>query len=290
MHYLIQENTFRESNYDNIILALERLQLPFTVVKIFPYVDKVVDISVVPDSAYEVTDLPDIKIEDKKVFIFGAIKLARIGKEMGWKPGSMLNDSHDFEAYSPYYGENLLNWDSKVVKFSEDFEWKVNEKKFIRPCLDDKVFLAKVYAKDEWETHKSYLLTNGHVTSLTPETRIQVSTPKLISKEIRCWVVDGKVITASQYRLGSRVFNDPNVEQDAIDFAQSMVNLFQLAEVFVIDICLSDQGWKIVECGCVNSAGFYAADLQKLLMSIEDHFDPIDNFGESIDGSHTLGY
>jgi hypothetical protein len=25
-------------------------------------------------------------------------------------------------------------------------------------------------------------------------------------------------------------------------------------------------------------------------MSIEDHFDPIDNFGESIDGSHTLGY
>jgi hypothetical protein len=69
-----------------------------------------------------------------------------------------------------------------------------------------------------------------------------------------------------------------------------MVNLFQLAEVFVIDICLSDQGWKIVECGCVNSAGFYAADLQKLLMSIEDHFDPIDNFGESIDGSHTLGY
>ena len=42
---------------------------------------------------------------------------------------------------------------------------------------------------------------------------------------------------------------------------------------FVIDICLVDNEWKIVECGCINCAGFYKADLQKLLMSLEDNFN-----------------
>ena len=31
--------------------------------------------------------------------------------------------------------------------------------------------------------------------------------------------------------------------------------------------------YYIVECGCVNSAGFYKADLIKLLISLEDAFN-----------------
>ena len=36
--------------------------------------------------------------------------------------------------------------------------------------------------------------------------------------------------------------------------------------------CLTDNGWKVVECGCINCAGFYKSDLQKMIMSVEDYF------------------
>jgi len=62
------------------------------------------------------------------------------------------------------------------------------------------------------------------------------------------------------------------VDQEALDWAQSMVNIFSLADAFVIDICLTNSGWKIVEAGCINSAGFYHADLQKMLLAIEDFY------------------
>ena len=52
------------------------------------------------------------------------------------------------------------------------------------------------------------------------------------------------------------------------------VDKYQLAEAFVIDVCLSEHGWKIVECGCINCAGFYCSDLQKTLTALEDFYDP----------------
>jgi hypothetical protein len=46
-----------------------------------------------------------------------------------------------------------------------------------------------------------------------------------------------------------------------------------LNDAFVIDICLVDGNYKIVEAGCINAAGFYNADLIKLLITLEDYFN-----------------
>ena len=56
---------------------------------------------------------------------------------------------------------------------------------------------------------------------------------------------------------------------DGILFAEEMANIYQVAEAFVMDICLTTEGWKIVEINCVNSAGFYQADVEKLVMALE---------------------
>ena len=66
---------------------------------------------------------------------------------------------------------------------------------------------------------------------------------------------------------------DNIVDQDAIDFAQKMVDIYQLAETFVIDVCLTSDGWKIVECGSTSCAGFYDADKQKIVMALEYMYD-----------------
>lgn len=52
-----------------------------------------------------------------------------------------------------------------------------------------------------------------------------------------------------------------------------MVKIYQLAEAFVMDICevlVNDKPeYKIVECGCFNSAGFYKADMYKMIEALE---------------------
>ena len=62
------------------------------------------------------------------------------------------------------------------------------------------------------------------------------------------------------------------VNQDAIEFCSQMVNIFQLADAFVMDIALTNEGYKIVECGCINCAGFYDANLQKLVVDLENFY------------------
>jgi hypothetical protein len=36
-----------------------------------------------------------------------------------------------------------------------------------------------------------------------------------------------------------------------------------------MDICRTAQGLRMLETNCINAAGFYAADLNKLAMSID---------------------
>lgn len=275
MEYIIQENLFREEHYDLLHQSLERLGLKHTTVRVFPFIDKICDIELIPDDFHNVEDLPDYNPKNTDtVFIFGSTKMSRIAKERKWHIGTLLNDNHDYEVYSRYYKDNLLNYDSDIVTLTSKINWKKDELKFIRPTLDTKAFTGALFTEIEFNDMLENYLNNFKSKFFNEDTLIQVSTPKDIYKEIRFWVVDGKVITGSQYRLGNQFLLDDNIEQDAIDYAQSMVDIFQLADAFIIDVCLTENGWKIVECGNMNCAGFYKSDIQKMLIAVEDKFNP----------------
>jgi hypothetical protein len=100
-----------------------------------------------------------------------------------------------------------------------------------------------------------------------------VAPVKTIQQEVRCWVVGGKVITASLYKIGNRVvYQNYDDESFFVDFAQRMVDKYQPAEAFVIDVCLADDQLKIVEINCINAAGFYKSHMENLITAIENHF------------------
>jgi hypothetical protein len=63
------------------------------------------------------------------------------------------------------------------------------------------------------------------------------------------------------------------VDDEATEFCKKMIKVFQLAGAFVMDICLTDDEWKIIECGCIGSCGFYKSNIPKLLMSLEDYYN-----------------
>ena len=199
--------------------------------------------------------------------------MSRIVKERGWYIGTLLNDNHDYEVYSRYYKDNLLNYDSDIVTLSSNIDWEKDELKFIRPTLDTKAFTGALFTEIEFNEMIENYLHNYKSNAFNENTLIQIASPKKIYKEIRCWVVEGRVVTASQYQLGGKYLLDDNVEQDALNYAQKMVNIFQLAEAFIIDVCLTENGWKIVECGNINVAGFYKSNIAKMIMAVEDNFN-----------------
>ena len=257
MFYLLQKNTFLEYEYINLTEALERLGLEYELVQVFPFIEDI-----------------EFKTERKDVFCFGGLKMTRVFSKYGWKPGCIMTKNHDYEIYAEHYKENLLNYDSKIQRFDDEIVWN-DSHYFIRPTLDSKTFTGKVFNKEEWEEFKHYSYTNGHSTSLTKDTLVQVASCKSIEKEYRFWIVDGKIVTGSLYRFGRSIQYDDFVDEGAIEFCKQMIDVFQLAETFILDVCLTEGEWKIVECGCTNAAGFYKADLQKLLIALENFYDPI---------------
>lgn len=254
MYYIVQENVFREENYNSLIQALNRLGLSYEIVKVKPFIDTF-----------------KFKTKRKDVFPFGAVKMSRISKQYNWYPGSQLSENHDYEVYSKYYKENLLNYDSEIIKFGDEFFR--DDIFFARPTEDTKVFTGRVFDMDEWGKFKNEQLSNGHSTILNLDTKIQISSVKKIQKEIRFWIVKGKIVTASQYSLGGRYCLDELIDESAYSFVMEMVKLFELNETFIMDVCLVNGQYKIVECGCTNSAGFYRANMQKLLISLEEAFN-----------------
>jgi hypothetical protein len=256
MFYIIQENLFKEENYDQLEQTLFRFGLDYEIVQIFADSETV-----------------NFKTAEKNVFVFGAMKLSRLAKVQEWFPGSLMNENHNFEVYQPYYKDNLLNADSTIYQVKDDFFKKTDESLFIRPCEDTKAFTGRVFNQIEWEAFKNQRLNSNISRFFNEATKIQIAHPKLIQKEIRVWIVDGEPVTWSLYKLGNQVFYTNQIEQEAIDFASKMAKIFEIAPAFVMDICLSEDQWKIVECNCINIAGFYDADLQKLIISLENKFN-----------------
>jgi ATP-grasp domain, R2K clade family 3 len=255
MLYIIQENVFKEPNYDKIFETMKKLKLPYEVVKI--------------DTNGELTKTISKR---KDVFVFGSIRAARLATNENWIPGSFFGKNHDFQIYKNHYKENLLNYNSEILDIDDNINFLPNEMKFIRPSKDSKVFQGGIYTKNKWlditeRVRERYL-------GVMPPITIQVNKPHKIYKEARIWIVDGKIVTSSYYKFNENVVWSENVEPEGLEFAQKMVDNYQVAPAFVMDICLTPDGWKIVEINCINCSGFYQGDLQKIVIALEDLYNP----------------
>jgi hypothetical protein len=257
MFYVIQENVFREENYNKIFDVMKRLKLPYEILRF--------------DKNGEFNKLMNRR---KDVFVFGSVRAARLATQMEWTPGSFYGKNHDFQIYKDHYRKNLLNYDSLLKDIEDPIVWEPNEIKFIRPTKDSKVFNGKLYSKIKWED--TVQMVKEKYLGVMPPVTIQVTSPKKIYKEARIWIVDGKIVTSSYYKFGDNVAWTEDVEPEGLEFAQRMVDLYKVAPAFVMDICLTPDGWKIVEINCVNCSGFYRGDLQKLVMALEDLYNDVD--------------
>lgn len=270
MIYAIQEGLFRGDHEERLVNTLYRFGFPVHFFKHVPFSKELIWIDVEEkelQNAYRSMSImnPANPPEGKNVMAFGSVRFSHFANEFGWKPGSFYNENHDYNVYSQYWRENMLNWDSRIQRLGDPVE---EEFFFARPTGDTKTLKGETYGKKMWEFCVDNALTNG----ANPDELIQICSPKEIMQEVRCFVVNGKVVTASFYKIGDRVVYQECFEEDLLSFAQEMVDHYQIADAFVIDVCRTDKGLKIVECNCINCSGFYHINEQKLIEKLEENF------------------
>jgi hypothetical protein len=256
MFWVIQENISNEEAYNSFVQALNDLALPYTVVKVVPFSRELI---------------PDVN-PTNPVVAWGSVSMENIAYDKGWNPGTFFNDNFDQRIWTSVYGDDMLNADVEFHEFCKIPAFEGT--RFIRPVEDKKVFAGMVVHGEEIADWKVAILrySDGY-TTLRPETMVGVSGVKEIAMEWRFFVVNGKVITGSRYRQWG--LSDYRRLEETIgpwEFAQKMVDKWQPAKAFVLDVASparTPYEYKVIEINCINAAGFYCADMRAVIEAVE---------------------
>jgi len=234
-------------------------------------------VDVVPFS-HELIPEPDVGSHDQ-VVIYGALSLKDVAVSRGWLPGAYLNEDFVFEKWLEHWGNHLLNSDASVCRFGD-----IDNKRgdfFVRPCATDKTFTG---VKVSWE---EYVRWRAEVASgdtahcyrdLTLDTPVSYAPLKYIESECRFFIVDGRISTASFYRIQSEqrlrpveFFNTPWYDFEMEKFVLARIADWQPDNAFVLDVARVDESsCKIVEVNCLNSSGLYECDPRRIVLDVEE--------------------
>lgn len=267
MHWVIQDGFFNETGMNDLVNLLARFEIPHTIVKVVPFVGEII---------------PDLEL-DGNVICFGSYAMRHTAKKKNWYPGVFdLEDVCDwlYKKENPWT-EYFLNNDSHYCRFDEVGEYIDHmglDLFFMRPVSDSKVFAGNVFEMAEYKDwcNRVVVLEEDDGTSLRANTEVMVSPPKHIQTEYRVFIVNGYVITASMYKMNGHVRYSKLVDDDIIKFAQQRANEQFIADAYVLDVCRTEEGIKIIEVNTINSAGFYHANVNDLIIAFENMFTDVD--------------
>lgn len=251
MHYIVQQNLFNEKGFHELIRVLEGHGLSYDVVQIIPFTHDLI---------------PNIN-PPQPCMVYGSVRLTQIAKARGWTPGAFMNENFDTNVWTAAYGEHTLNADARTFRFADvplDMELF-----FIRPCNDEKAFTGELLEREEFAEWREKVLNSG--STVDGDTLVAISSPKHIYQEYRFFVIKGRVITGSSYKVGGRANYNYPVPPEVKRFAQDRVDQWVPDDGFVIDIAVTDDGLKVIEINCMNGAGFYECDLSAIIQAIEEY-------------------
>jgi hypothetical protein len=105
--------------------------------------------------------------------------------------------------------------------------------------------------------------------SIKDET-IVISDIKQIQEEYRFFIHKDKILASSRYMLNSEVNPSNIVPEFLTGCAKDYAKLYNPADIFVMDLAVTNEGIKIVEYNCWNASGFYHCNIRDLIFQINE--------------------
>lgn len=220
------------------------------------------------------TNLPDFPKEKKSIFYGSTTTMYLAYRDEHLKEGVFFDEKEfSIKNYVDKWGEHMLNSGAHFlpIKDVSTLDYSSEKWLFVRPNEDSKSFSGAVMKYAEIATWlEGVQQTETFV--LTPETEIVIAEPFHIESEWRLWVVAGRVVAATKYRQDFRLQKESGCPSEVLNFAEARCKEYTPHEIFVMDIGLCGGQYYIIECGCMNSAGFYSADIRSIVQTVSNHF------------------
>lgn len=216
------------------------------------------------------------KMGSKRAIFHGSLQFGKLIKQTLGHSISVYCNLPKYECvyYYPRFGDYLVNSDYAMLPFGELsrrtswlFEVFGPDSLFLRPSSGYKTFTGLVLDRGaEWDMELNHLRYR-----IDPETLVVVAPVRTVDKEWRVVVVDGKVITAGQYRdrgIDVRVNDVPMV---VTDFAQQVVGQsgYKPDFAWTLDVGETQRGLRVIEVGSFSCAGLYACDYDAIVKTVQ---------------------
>lgn len=206
--------------------------------------------------------------EDCVVF-YGSLNLARqLQREKSWVPGPICNFKNMCcKTYYSYWGEYLFNQDYimlpmlEIKRRREEIfkQFGIDDTIWIRPDSGAKTFAGQTVPLEFLD--KDFDLFGSYAGKPIDEIIAIISSPKVIDKEFRIVIVDGKPIAASQYKRDGKLDIKEGCDFNAWNKANSIASEdWQPDIAYTLDICLSNGGYSLLEANSFSCSGLYACE------------------------------
>lgn len=196
------------------------------------------------------------------VLPYGSVQFIRIIKKSSLSR-FILHDEPLFstEKWSRIFDKNVLNAAGRAINVSDiDALLRRDGPMHLRPDSVDKAFSGGVYDHDSW--------LNTVSTRALPRDLICWASPtQHIIAEWRCWVIGGTVIEVSQYRRNEQMSLSRETNNEIFEVAQGLADIYLPAPCVVLDIALTENGYKLIEFNPIHCSGWYAGNVNNVLGS-----------------------
>lgn len=205
------------------------------------------------------------------VVFYGSTSFIKAAQKLN--VGGVFFDDNTFtyDSWTKHYGSLLLNCEDHAHRMTigqvKDHAGEGEEDIFVRPQSDNKSFAGHVSTLGEFKKWCKTVSEGGYY-DLDSNTPIIIARAYGIEAEWRFFIVDSKIISASQYKKNDKLYKALGAPKEAVDFANMVISLYEPSRVYVLDICRSAGNYFIVEAQGFNSAGHYLCDMKKVASSV----------------------
>lgn len=177
----------------------------------------------------------------------------------------------DQQHYSTIKCIPVLNNDSEYLDLSveKNLYASFSTDKFVKPSSDLKAFTAGIL--EAGEVLKYYIENQYHRPDYAQES-VLVSSVKRVNEEYRFICLEGNVVGSSRYYKNGKLNVSSEVPRNVQVAAMKYACYYMPADIYTMDLAVTDDGIKVVEYNCWNCSGLYAMDVKELFCAIHNHY------------------
>lgn len=253
MEFVIQHNLLNEKQLLKIKEAVQ--DLPHRFVGLIPF-------------SREITS--NEPLDGVNYIPYGSTSFVETTYDLGWT--GLAFDPDRFSYHEAVKNRrDMLNDETilpvkEIISLLEGYDKRLEI--FCRPSHDLKQFSGYV---DTVENILAFLKDATQCVSsrsyrIDSDTFIVVARPRMIVAEWRCFIVGGKVIDASLYRLNGELNSKHITDKNLLNIFQIFADQWLPHQNCVMDIASCGNGdMKTIEFNTINGSGFYDHDIKKVM-------------------------